>query len=63
MGSKCIFSISCFENFENYDIFGKLVNWAIWGKQGQFGNLDIFVLNCDIKTLLEHIGCIENENE
>ena len=62
MGGKFIFSILSLEDIEFYDIFGNLVNQANWGKGGQIGLFDIFVLNCDIKTLLGHIGCIENEN-
>ena len=62
MGMILAYSILSLEDFKFHDIFGNLVNQANWGKQGQIGHFDIFVLNYDIKTFLGHIGCIGNEN-
>ena len=61
MGKLFVFSIFALEDFEK---LGYTWNWAIlviWGKEGQYGNFDIFVLNYDIKELLKQFGCIGNE--
>ena len=49
MGMKFIFSILCLEDFENYVTFGIWANLVNWGFLGQNGNLDIMILNYDIK--------------